>query len=76
MPAASGAEPGQAPLLLSVFAGFGVGGQQVALRHGREPARPVAGGTRSSPWTGTPSCRERLDRGLDVSFPDVRTGKA
>ncbi len=74
MPAASGAEPGQAPLLLSVFAGFGVGGQQVrfttvANRLGRSWRHAIVA------MNGDLSCRERLDSGLDVSFPDIRTGK-
>lgn len=65
---------GQAPLLLSVFAGFGVGGQQVRFTTVANRLGPA--------WrhaivamNGDLSCRERLDSGLDVSFPDTRIGK-
>ena len=65
---------GQAPLLLSVFAGFGVGGQQVRFTTVANRLGPA--------WrhaivamNGDLSCRERLDSGLDVSFPEIRIGK-
>ena len=60
-------------MLLSVFAGFGVGGQQVrfttiANRLGRSWRHAIVA------MNGDVSCRERLDSSLDVSFPDLRTG--
>ncbi len=63
-----------APLLLSVFAGFGVGGQQVrfttvANRLGRAWRHAIVA------MNGDLSCRERLDSALDVSFPAIGTGK-
>ncbi len=62
------------PLLLSVFAGFGVGGAQVrfatvANRLGRRWRHAIVA------MNGDLSCRDRLDPGLDVSFPELRIGK-
>ena len=59
-----------APLLLHVFPGFTTGGAQVrfaavANRFGRRWRHAIIA------MDGVTSCRERLDPGLDVTFPDV-----
>ena len=62
---------GAAPrLLLSVFAGFGVGGQQVrfaSLANRLGPAWRHA----IVAMDGNLACRERLDPGLDAAFPAI-----
>ena len=72
--AARAPEPDTAPLLLSVFPGFGVGGAQirfttVANGLGRNWRHAVVA------MNGDLSCRDRLDTSLDVDFPDVPAGK-
>ena len=64
----------EAPLLLSVFPGFGIGGQQVRFA-------TVANGLGAC-WrhaiiamNGDISCRERLDPELEVSFPPLSLSK-
>ena len=59
-----------APLLLHVFPGFTTGGAQVrfaavANRFGRRWRHAIFA------MDGVTTCRERLDPGLDVTFPDV-----
>lgn len=63
-----------APLLLHVYATFAVGGPQVrfaalANRFGREFRHAIVA------MDGNTACRERLDPGLDVSFPAVEIRK-
>lgn len=57
-----------------MFAGFGVGGQQVRFT---TVANGLGGAWRHAivAMNGDVSCRDRLDPGLDVCFPQVRTGK-
>lgn len=59
-----------APLLLHVFPGFTTGGAQVrfasiANRFGRRWRHAIVA------MDGVTTCRERLDPGLDVTFPDL-----
>ena len=66
--------PDQPPLLLSVFAGFGVGGQQVRFttvvnQLGRSWRHAIVA------MNGDLSCRTRLSSDLDVSFPPVHIGR-
>jgi hypothetical protein len=63
-----------APLLLHVYATFAVGGPQVrfaalANRFGREFRHAIVA------MDGNTACRERLDPGLDVTFPPVEIRK-
>jgi glycosyltransferase involved in cell wall biosynthesis len=63
-----------APLLLHVYATFAVGGPQVrfaalANRFGREFRHAIVA------MDGNTACRERLDPGLDVTFPAVEIQK-
>ena len=58
------------PLLLHVYSTFAVGGPQVrfaalANRFGRDFRHAIVA------MDGNTACRERLDPGLDVTFPDV-----
>ncbi len=63
-----------APLLLHVYSTFAVGGPQVrfaalANRFGREFRHAIVA------MDGNTACRERLDPGLDVTFPQVEIRK-
>jgi glycosyltransferase involved in cell wall biosynthesis len=63
-----------APLLLHVYSTFAVGGPQVrfaalANRFGREFRHAIVA------MDGNTACRERLDPGLDVTFPEVEIRK-
>ncbi len=63
-----------APLLLHVYSTFAVGGPQVrfaalANRFGREFRHAIVA------MDGNIACRERLDPGLDVTFPQVEIRK-
>jgi glycosyltransferase involved in cell wall biosynthesis len=63
-----------APLLLHVYSTFAVGGPQVrfaalANRFGREFRHAIVA------MDGNTACRERLDPGLDVTFPPVEIRK-
>ena len=70
----SAQSPRGAPLLVHVFPTFAVGGAQVrfaalANRFGREFRHMIVA------LDGVTSCRERLDPGLDVSFPIIDAPK-